>query len=334
MVKQRNGNPRRFNVADARPRPRRRSAFFVFVSSRRLHAARMRLPLPCFPRLLLVCFGNLAPLAVLAAQPAAAPFRGVNPLPPKAPPALRHATFASAANHTEVGYVIALPVGYDDAANRDRRYPVLYWLHGGRPGSETKNINVFPVLADAQKSGALPPLIVVFPNGGRLSHYDQGESKGEQAFLELIRHVDATYRTLASASGRAVEGMSQGGRAVGRYLFKHPELFCSAVALSGGHQREKIISENHGRESDTVTIDEPRNNVFDAASAYAARRERPPVHLLVVVGDKDENLGGNRDWSAHLQHLGIEHRFIVVPGVGHNARKMFSSPQAAEALKP
>jgi endo-1,4-beta-xylanase len=251
------------------------------------------------------------------------PFRWQKPLPANADRALQHRTFRSEANATDVGYVIAFPTGYDEPANRDRRYPVLYWLHGGRPGSETKGLNVYPVLKRAQEDGSLPPMIIVFPNGGRLSHYDQGDAKGEQAFLELIRHVDTSFRTIASASGRAVEGMSQGGRAVGRYAFKHPELFCSAVAISGGQQREKIISENHGRESDAVTIDDPKNNVFDAATAYAARGSRPAFGLMVLVGDQDENLQGNREWSAHLKRLGIPHRFIVVPGVGHNALQIY-----------
>ncbi|MES2692698.1 MAG: alpha/beta hydrolase-fold protein [Verrucomicrobiota bacterium] len=273
--------------------------------------------------LLRFLLGFLGLVAPLIAAESLEGFRWVNPLPKNADVALKHQTFRSTANKVDVGFVIALPAGYDEPANRGRRYPVLYWLHGGRPGGETKSLNMFPTLKRAQETGALPPVIIVFPNGGRLSHYDHGDAKGEQAFLELIKHVDATWRTIPTAAGRAVEGMSQGGRAVGRYAFKHPELFCSAVAISGGNQREKIISENKGRESDALTLEDPKNNVFDAATAYAARKDRPVFKLMVLVGDQDENMKGNVEWSAHLKRLGLEHVFITVPGVGHNALQIY-----------
>ena len=38
-----------------------------------------------------------------------------------------------------------------------------------------------------------------------------------------------TYRTIAERSGRGIEGFSQGGRGTVRYMFNHPELFCSAA---------------------------------------------------------------------------------------------------------
>src|SRR3954464_2368109 len=44
------------------------------------------------------------------------------------PAGTHYHTFRSKAVEGEVSYLIYLPPGYDD--DKDRRYPVLYWLHG------------------------------------------------------------------------------------------------------------------------------------------------------------------------------------------------------------
>ncbi|MEZ5361710.1 MAG: hypothetical protein R2748_05030 [Bryobacterales bacterium] len=69
--------------------------------------------------------------AALAAQ---TEFQWNNPLPANAPEGVEHATFYSKANKTTVGYNILLPPGYNAPENAQRRYPVIYYLHGGRPG--------------------------------------------------------------------------------------------------------------------------------------------------------------------------------------------------------
>jgi enterochelin esterase-like enzyme len=250
-------------------------------------------------------------------------FRWVNPLPVKLPANVKHSTFHSEANRADVGYAIYLPPGYDDAANTQTRYPVVYWLHGGRPGSEAKAVNMAAFIDRRMRSGEVPPMIYVFPNGGRLSHYDHGDSKGEQAFLELIRHVDQTYRTIADRSGRAVEGFSQGGRGAARYMFQHTNLFCSAAPMGGGHQHEQRIDQNAGVESDTVKIDPAWNNTWELARRFAADKTHPPLRIIVVVGSTDMNFEANQQWHAHLDSLGIAHEFVVVEGVPHSATQVY-----------
>ncbi len=247
-------------------------------------------------------------------------FKWDNVLPANAPKSVQHDTFHSKANKTEVGYCFLLPPGYHKS---EQRYPVVYWLHGGRPGGETKTVKMATFFEKAMKDGTIPPLIYIFPNGGKLSHYDHGEFKGEQAFLELIKHVDSTYRTIANRNGRAVEGFSQGGRGAGRYMFKHPELFCSAAPLGGGHQHEKRISESNGAESKNLTISPPWNNTWDLAKRYATRDDAPRMRILISVGSGDFNHEPNKEWSQHLRSLDIEHEFIIVPDIPHSSQKMY-----------
>lgn len=266
---------------------------------------------------------------LIAAEPQVEPkkreavFKWATPLPEGKYPGLRHATFKSQANGVDVGYCIYLPSGYDDPKNQDRRYPVVYWLHGGRPGGETKNVSLVPFIHDAIKNGKVPPIIYVFPNGGVVSHYDYPKLKslGETAFVkELIPHIDRTYRTIASREGRAVEGFSQGGRGTARYMFKYPDLFCSAAPMGGGHQHEKRISGNDGDEGEYQF--EPKNNTYDLARRYAAD-SKSPLRIMVVVGDKDMNYEANLEWMDHLRSLKIPFEQRIVTGIGHSTSGVY-----------
>ncbi len=263
------------------------------------------------------------PVQPKAESKQAVAFKWVTPLPEGKYPGLRHATFKSQANGVEVGYCIYLPPGYDDPKNQDRRYPVVYWLHGGRPGGETKSVSLTPFLADAMKSEKVSPMIYVFPNGGAVSHYDYPELKslGETAFIkELIPHIDGTYRTIALREGRAVEGFSQGGRGTARYMFKYPELFCSAAPMGGGHQHENRISESGGDEGEYQF--EAKNNTYDLARKYAAE-SKFPLRILVAVGDKDMNYEANLEWMEHLRSLKIPFEHRIVTGVSHSTQMVY-----------
>lgn len=254
-----------------------------------------------------------------------APFQWVNPLPKGKYPNLHHATFLSPSNNTKVGYCIYLPPGYDDPKNQSRRYPVVYWLHGGRPGGETKVVSLVPFLHEAMSTDQVPPMIYVFPNGGAVSHYDYPKLKsfGETAFIkELIPHIDQNYRTIPSREGRGLEGFSQGGRGTARYMFKYPELFASVAPMGGGHQHEKRISENNGDEG--AYQFEPKNNTYDLARKYAAESiAKYPLPMLVVVGDQDMNHQANLDWMEHLRSLKIPFEQRILKGVPHSTKIVY-----------
>ena len=250
-------------------------------------------------------------------------FQWVNSLPGNVHEAVQHSKFKSKANKTEVGYCILLPPEYTKPEMKSKRFPVVYWLHGGRPGGETKAISMAKLIAPLMNEGDIPPMIYVFPNGGRMSHYDYEQYLGEQAFLELIDHVDSTYRTIADRTGRAVEGFSQGGRGTGRYMFKHPNLFCSAAPLGGGQQHEKRINENDGKESESFSVEPAWNNTWALASRYANQKDAPKLRVFIAVGDEDFNYEANKEWSQYLKELGIEHEFVIVPGVPHSSQKMY-----------
>ena len=77
--------------------------------------------------------------------------------PPKNLPAgAEHKTFMSASMKVEVGYTLYLPAEYKD--NPDKRYPVLYYLHG-RGGTESSNLGAIGLRHRARRAiaaGAAP----------------------------------------------------------------------------------------------------------------------------------------------------------------------------------
>lgn len=233
---------------------------------------------------------------------------------------LKHQSFFSQRNQTDVGYYLYLPEDYYKSTESGRRYPTIYMLHGGRPGAEYKGTGMFPFFQKGMADGFIPQCIYVIVNGGHLSHYDHQGSYGEQAFLELINHIDRTYRTISDRAGRVVKGGSQGGRGAARYIFKHPDLFATAISVAAGHQWENHISHNNGVESQYLTIDDPKNNTWDLARAYASRNEAPKVNLMIVIGAEDGNYESNETYHHFLEELEIPHTFEVVTDQGHGVQ--------------
>ena len=222
----------------------------------------------------------------------------------------------------DVGYCIYLPPGYDAAKNREKRYPTIFYLHGGRPGSEIKSVRLATHIHKHISSSKVPPMIYVFVNGGPVSHYNMPERKnamGEDVFVkELIPHVDATYRTIGKREGRGLEGFSQGGRGTTRIMFKHPHLFGSAAPGGAGHATEKRISEENGRESETLVFT-PGYNTYDLARKFAKMRERPELPILVHVGTKGFNYENNLAYMKFLDSQKIPYQKLIVEGVPHSA---------------
>ena len=258
-----------------------------------------------------------------------APFKWVNALPASYDAGLKHRTFTSPTMGVDVGYLILLPAGY---AVSSQRYPVVYYLHGGRPGSECKSHRLAGPIRKQMKSAGIPAAIYVFVNGGPVSHYNmpgQPSAQGADVFVkELIPHIDQTYRTIASRSGRALEGFSQGGRGTMRLSLRYPEVFCSAAAGGGGYATEKVISESGGAESATLKFAEG-DNAWDLARAYAAGK-KPQVRWMIYVGTKGFNYENNLAYMEFLSSLGIGFERVVVPGVPHSAAGIYQ--QSAERI--
>jgi endo-1,4-beta-xylanase len=100
-------------------------------------------------------------------------------------------------------------------------------------------------------------------------------------------------------------------------MFKHPDLFSSCAPGGAGHETERQISLNDGRESETLKF-AAGYNTYDLARKYAAN-PTPPIEILIHVGTKGFNYENNLAYMKFLDSLGIKYHKLIVPDVPHSA---------------
>ena len=133
---------------------------------------------------------------------------------------------------------VYLPPGY--ATSPNRRYPVIYFLHGYAAHAETywKSLDV-PAAADADiANGSAHEMILVLPDAFTVydgSMFSNSPTTGDwETFIakDLIAYMDSHYRTLANRDARGLAGHSMGGYGTVRIGMKHPEAFSVLYAMS------------------------------------------------------------------------------------------------------
>ncbi|MGC9319198.1 MAG: alpha/beta hydrolase [Armatimonadota bacterium] len=245
-------------------------------------------------------------------------------------PGLQHRTFDSAAVGGPVSYHIYLPDEYQ--AEPERRFPVLYWLHGtsgGLPGVRPLSAH----FGGAMRAGTIPPMLVVFPNappGSLWVDSKDGKMPVETVVVsELVPHIDATFRTIASPEGRIVEGFSMGGYGAARLGLKHHDIFGAVSILAGGPLQQHFTHTPRvgprGREMVLQRVFGGDHDYFRALSPWVlaehnADAVRDDMRMRLVIGEQDEMLAVTRRFHAHLTRLRVPHAFTVLPGVGHDTR--------------
>jgi S-formylglutathione hydrolase FrmB len=174
---------------------------------------------------------SLLALLALATRPAAAEVRA--------------GSFRSESLGREVGYVVDLPPSY--ATSGERRYPVVYALHGlfERSGFWERR-GLAPILARLRESGAVPEFLVVAVDGGNSFFVNAPGGRYEDLVTkDLVAHVESTWRVVPVRKGRALLGVSMGGYAALRIAFTSPG-FASAVATHSAMLLETIPSADQG----------------------------------------------------------------------------------------
>jgi S-formylglutathione hydrolase FrmB len=138
--------------------------------------------------------------------------------------------------------LVYLPPSY--AKNPDRRYPVVYLLHGFTDtanlwfGLGAQHFVVLPNAADRAYAHGVREMIIVMPDAFTKyagSMYSNSVVTGDwEAFItrDLVRYIDAHYRTLPQRASRGLAGHSMGGYGTLRLAMKYPNVFSSVYAMS------------------------------------------------------------------------------------------------------
>jgi enterochelin esterase-like enzyme len=191
---------------------------------------------------------------------------------------------------------VYLPPSY--RSNPDMRYPVLYMLHGFTDtdsqwfGWEDHWINLQTVIELSLAEGLSKEMIVVMPNAYNRfkgSMYASSATIGDwETFVtkELVRHIDANYRTLADKSSRGLAGHSMGGYGTLRLGMKFPDVYSAIYALSpccmdgGANTNAALISKLEAFTPEQLE----KANFFEIATlatsaAFAPNPQNPPFYL-------------------------------------------------------
>ncbi len=232
--------------------------------------------------------------------------------------------------HCPVGYCAILPPGYQ--ADKTRRYPVLYLLHGlGENEEMLINSGGLNLVEDLWDTGRIGKFLIVTPNAGSSFYINSrnGRERYEDFFIrEFLPYIEQHYRVLPGRMNRGVAGISMGGYGALHLAFRYPSLFGSVAAESAA-LIERIPSVNVVRPQSRA-LRQMLGGAFGSPPDPAFWKKNSPLTLartarlagMKIYFDCGEQDGygfesGARELNRILRARGIPHEFHLYPG-GHN----------------
>ena len=189
------------------------------------------------------------------------------------------------------------PPGYD----AKKKYPVLYLLGGsGELASGWSLDGRANFIADNLLSeGKMVPMIIAMPNNQVLHRSDPKHIEKTYTLFEkelrnqIVPFVDKFYGTIANRKGRALAGLSMGGRHTQMVGMNDLDLFSSFGILSAGDMETEKMN----------------------AAFFGDPKVKEKVDYLLVglgSGEVNENVG-KRSASTHetLEKHGIKHDYFI-----------------------
>lgn len=229
-----------------------------------------------------------------------------------------------------VGYCVILPPGYN--ADKTKRYPVLYLLHGlGENQEMLINSGGLNLVEDLWDKGRIGKFLIVTPDAGSSFYINSrnGRERYEDFFIrEFLPFIKKHYRERPGRMNRGIAGISMGGYGALHLAFRHPELFGSAAAESAAliqripsvrvagplpHSLRRMLGGAFGS---------PPNPAFWKKNSPLTLARTARLDGMKIYFDCGEQDGygferGARALNRILTARGIPHEFHLYPG-GHN----------------
>lgn len=233
-------------------------------------------------------------------------------------------------------YAVYLPAGY---AETTVTYPLAILLHG-RGDNLASWARVAPELDALIAAGEVPPLVAVFPDAPSSeragyyvdSAYTGGDAPGaalETAFfVELMPHIEASYRVHADRAGRLIGGYSMGGFGALRYALAYPEVFGAALVLSPAVYTPLPPADSSTREfgafgrGEMLFVDAIYERLNYPALVNDFATSGLTLRLFIAVGDDEYK---NPDPADALHDIDLEahlvfNRLVRVPNISAEFR--------------
>ena len=209
---------------------------------------------------------------------------------------------------------VFLPPGY--GSDPDRRYPVVYALHGYSIGAEqwTHEIHVPQTIEGAFARGA-QEMIVVLPDSKTMhngSMYSSSPTTGDfERFIarDVVEYIDAHYRTIPDRRSRGLVGHSMGGYGATRIGMKHADVFGSLYIMSpcclsprgpgrGGPEGDSALAAVQSPEQSAALPFFLRAQLA-SASAWSPNPNNPPLYLDLPTKDGEPRPEVLAKWAAN-----------------------------------
>ena len=174
------------------------------------------------------------------------------------------------------------------------------------------------------QAGKMPETIIVvpqaLPSGWYVNSKDGTRPVEDVLIHNLVPHIDATYRTLASANARGIEGMSMGGYGTLRLGLKYPTIF-GVISAVGPSITKNLSDEPDIRTADTFFGDQA---YFESTGPWGIVKSNTAA--ILAANPKIRILGGDQDglkavieeFDQLLTALNIRHEYAAAPGAGHD----------------
>ena len=183
---------------------------------------------------------------------------------------------------------VYVPAEYE--ANPNKKYPVLYLVHGW--GEDENGWSVQGHMANIMDgliaAGKAEPMIVVMPSGDIKTNSDVRESSGDVTEIfakNLVPYIDKTFRTKTDRENRAMAGLSRGGFQTTRTVFSNMDMFAWMGTFSGFFVRGDAV--------------DAFNGVFKDADAFNSKMNL----LFISTGTEEQN---PKDQVLELKKHGID----------------------------
>jgi len=242
------------------------------------------------------------------------------------------ATIKSTVLERSVRYCAYLPASFD--ADKTRRFPVLYYLHGlGDNEQSLLNTGGWDLVEDLRRTGKVGDFILLAPSAGHTFFLNSADGKilyEDFLLKEFMPQMEKKYRCESVAAKRGITGVSMGGFGALRLAFKYPQQFAAVSAqmpaliaeipanfsAGGKGSPASMMGDVFGTSFDRAYFD--RNNVFYfARSMPAAQLKRLKIYFNVGNNDDYGFEQGGEKLHQLLDLRGIPNEFHIYLG-GHD----------------
>lgn len=223
-----------------------------------------------------------------------------------------------------IEYRVLYPVNYHRAVDAEKRFPVLYLLHG----FSGHNSNWLERTRLALYATRFDVFIVMVEgdNGWYTDSATVPTDKYESYIVqELMPGIEKRFRVSSEREGRAIAGLSMGGYGAVKFGLKHPGKFAFVASMSGAFDAASwsdsdLKNFEFIRQSVHRTFGPPDSATRAANDVVRLTREvslagiKALPFIYLDCGSEDFLFQTNRDFAALLVERKIPHEYRQLPG--------------------